>query len=168
MNALGEVKLKPHYILLEEHYAANFRRLVKSVARLAGSWQNAEDAVQEAYASALKYGGKYPTEKFDAWIGTIVHNKAKKMLRDAAACGTTVELDDDHLRIEERSEPFQFTEEVNNIIDSFTGEDKVILRWYFVEGYTVEEILPLVSRNRTNLWGFLKRFLQRVRKEVVV
>ena len=145
MDALGEVKLKPHYILLEEHYAANFRRLVKSVARLAGGWQNAEDAVQEAYASALKYGGKYPTEKFDAWIGTIVHQ-----------------------HIEERSEPFQFAEEVNSIIDSFTGEDKAILHWYFVEGYTVEEILPLVSRNRTNLWGFLKRFLQRVRKEVVV
>ena len=160
--------MKPHYILLEEHYAANFRRLVKSVARLAGSWQNAEDAVQDAYAAALKYGGKYPTDKFDAWIGTIVHNRAKKMLREAAACGTTVELDEEHYNLEEKAQPFQFKEEVEALINSYDGEDRAVLRWYFIDGYTVKEILPLISRNSANLWAMLDRFRKRLRKEVAV
>lgn len=77
--------------LIEEHYIANFEKLVKKAAYRAGTEWDAQDAVHDAYERAIKYFNSYDPAKsaFGAWFNRILvnairehhnHNKGKNDL----------------------------------------------------------------------------------------
>lgn len=66
---------------IEAHYRDNYERLVRSIGHRVG-YDNSEDAVQEAYARALKYWPAFDPDEgtFVQWFTSILNNAQKDVL----------------------------------------------------------------------------------------
>ena len=60
--------------IIEEFYKENFDKLVVQLSRRAGSLENAEDIVQEAFLRALTYKDAYNPKlnQFSTWFNGIL------------------------------------------------------------------------------------------------
>lgn len=67
--------------MIEEHYKANFNKIVKGISRMVGSVSDAEDIVQNAYERALRYDIR-PLTNFDGWFYIVCKNCARDFMRD--------------------------------------------------------------------------------------
>lgn len=89
--------------LSERYYRENANKLVKAYTRKAGSVENAEDIVQEAFTLALRYADSYDERycNFKAWFDRILLNAFRLKLREERRLGMTDELDEDVIEQEE-------------------------------------------------------------------
>src|SRR5436190_18991714 len=68
--------------LVREVYDASYRRLVVQIFALTGDLADAEDAVQEAFVSALGKGRAFADlENREAWLLTVVLNHVRNRWR---------------------------------------------------------------------------------------
>jgi len=67
---------------LERIFRAEYGRIIAGLIRLSGSFDLAEEALQEAFASALKNWTKNgPPQNAGAWLTTVAHRKLLDFLR---------------------------------------------------------------------------------------
>lgn len=83
---------------IEQFYRDNYNLYVKRLSRKAGSVENAEDIVQEAFCRALKYQDSFnPTgdsdKPFEIWFNTIVRRAMYDFSRIELKQGMTAAID---------------------------------------------------------------------------
>jgi RNA polymerase sigma-70 factor (ECF subfamily) len=135
-----------------------FESLVKRHIRAAhavalavlGEMSDADDAVQDAFLSAMQHlDSCWPTEKFRAWLLTIVRNRAFDLKRrgrvrsvDVLEEGTAQARDASPLEMAERSE---LNERLSAAIGTLTDTQREVLMMHDVEGWKHADIASLLG-----------------------
>jgi RNA polymerase sigma-70 factor (ECF subfamily) len=138
--------------------AAAFESLVKRHIRAAhavalavlGEMSDADDAVQDAFLSAMQHlESCWPTEKFRAWLLTIVRNRAFDLKRrgrvrsvEILEEGTAQSRDASPLEMAERSE---LNERLSAAIGTLTDTQREVLMMHDVEGWKHADIANLLG-----------------------
>lgn len=65
-------------LLIEKHYVAHHKRLMKRMGFRAGEEWSGQDVVQTAYERALKYFRSFKGDDFDKWFNTILNNTLRE------------------------------------------------------------------------------------------
>jgi len=128
---------------LEDFYRVNFHNLVKKISRRAGSPQNAEDVVQEAFTRCLTYKDTFHNGAvFSTWFNRVMNNSLKDLQRAERMLGMTIEYkEDDAEPIEMSQTAVHEVRRVQELLALRTGLDHKILVMYLVLGYKPREIV---------------------------
>lgn len=148
------------FLVIEKHYAENYKKFVKTILRRAGSWENAEDIVQESYSRALQYTSSYDQSRpFDGWFITILNNTLRRYKSDERKLGMSTEYE------EERDEGFVLDDWAGDLIvrisqDIHKQPDpyRDIYRLYFLKQYTPREIVMVLDVTSDTVRSAVKRF----------
>lgn len=147
-------------ILLERYYADNYDKLVKGQVNRAGSVENAEDIVQEAFARALKYLERCRAtdmSSFEAWFVGILNNAFIDFMKEERHYGMGLELPEDSV-----VDVDECKEEVRDLILKEIGHRKQparsILFMHFIQEMPVREIASVLDCQRGAVNQALKRF----------
>jgi len=149
---------------IQEHYEKNRQRLVKRMSFRAGSPENGEDIVQEAYARALKYRLSYNGDMFDKWFSTILSN----CLRDFknAEMGHSAEMFDegDAEGTQCPSYPNHVMREVFELIDTKSLVQQEVLNLHFKQDYSAMDISKITDHSYANCHQVIHRFRQELKE----
>lgn len=152
--------------LVNTYYRENYNALVKKVKNRAGSPENAEDVVQEAFTRALKYFDSYlPHLKFEKWFGVILSNTLKDYQNDSRMAGLTKNIDDaiDEL---EPIIPNHIKDHFRNHMDKLSAHkasyNKEIIRLNILFGYSPKEISELLGLAQSTVRNSLSTFTKEV------
>lgn len=145
--------------VIEEYYKKERNNLIKRIKNRAGSIDNAEDVVQEAFCRALQYFDAYNSKgDFGGWFNSILENALKQFKNEEKMGGAT-------LHIEEVEEDFH-----DEIVDHYLPAMKnlkphhqKIVTLYFKKGYTMPEIANATNTNIRSVEKFLERFKEKIR-----
>lgn len=148
------------------YYKENYDLLVKRVKSRAGSAENAEDVVQEAFTRALKYYGSCSID-FDRWFSVILSNTLKSYQKDLRLAGLTKNIDDaiDEL---EPVIPDHVKELFRDHMDRLSllkpSFNKEIIRLNILFGYTPSEIAEVLGLTRKTVSNNLSLFTKEVKE----
>lgn len=155
---------------LEEFFKKEYNSLVKKVLRRAGSPENAEDVVQEAFFRATKYWDSYnPATKLGAWFSTILNNACKDKMRDERMLGMSVEFEEEHLDGVEMSQTDANTvEHIKRLIREKAWPLSEVLRLYYEKGYKSIEIKQILDLEHGTVRQAVWRFKEEVKEKLGV
>ncbi len=151
------------------HLISRYKNRSFSLARsIAGSDLTAEEAVQDAFIKAFqnlhKFRGK---AKFSTWLYRIVYNESLRKARDKHALVTGFEEEikvDQEPAVEPDAIASLHAEEqkeiINGILDSLRPAESLLLRLYYLEEKSIEEIEQITGLSHSNS----KVLLHRARK----
>lgn len=146
---------------LERFYQDNFDSYVKRITRKAGSPENAEDIVQEAFYRALKYGDTFDPRinKMETWFNSIVKRAMYDFKRVEMRQGMAIEREG---VVEEAIDLNGFdqklAEDIERLIEHKQTKHRNILYLYFVRNYPPRDIVQIVDENIGNVKQILNRF----------
>ena len=161
------MKSKTAHEIIEEHYKANYKRLVKMYSYRAGGVQDAEDVVQDAYTRALMYiDNPERIQVFNRWFISILKNALE-----------------DHLRHYKRGQPESlpeeeeltptlcgkergvFLKEIKKKLKEFDQPTQEVLTLYFLFGYSPRNISKIVELNYKRIQNIIGIYKAGIRKE---
>lgn len=151
--------------LLTNFYEEERETLVKRISRRAGSPENAEDIVQEAFTRAFKYIKSYENTKreFGAWFNTILNNALRDFKRDERNYGMSMEREGEAEEgVEPRLDVKQERHEVRQLIFQKGEVQQEILRLYFILNYAPKDIQAVTEYPRGTILSTITRFQQEV------
>lgn len=153
---------------LEKYFEKEYNKLVQKISRRAGSPENAEDVVQEAFFRACKYWPSYNPErqKLGAWFNTILSNACKDKVRDDRMLGMSVELEEVHIDPVEMEEEVYAQQKVLALLDDKNDVHKEVLRLYYECGYKPVEIKEVLDLELGTTKQIIWRFKQEVREKL--
>lgn len=145
------------------HYKDNFDYFCQRITRPAGSVDNAQDVVQEAYTRALTYQKSYNPElgSFDQWFGRILSRALKDFKADERACGTTVGeemIDEEYYTKEEALEDTVQIEQVAKVIAGKKEFHREVLTMYFLQQYNTNDIMRVLDVKKRCVDKIIERF----------
>ena len=156
------------YKEIEQHYIDNRRMLVKVMTNRAGSVENAEDVVQEAFARALRYRNSFSVYKHDlrAWINGILNNTLHDFKIGERRMGMSTEYRED------MDEPCPLMDWEDDMIEAAKADIECkpvlvrqALHLYFFKGYKPREIAQVVEMSNGYIRTSVKEFKQQCRKK---
>ena len=136
--------------LIEQHYLDNYKRMVKILTNRAGSVQNAEDVVQNAFELALRYSGSFSPsiQPLGAWFNSIMNNALRKFKAEERRLGMSVEYNED---LDEPCSMLEWEGDMAKAILKEIERKKLPLRQvlylYFFKGYKPREIVCITDLN---------------------
>ncbi len=145
--------------VIEKFYVENYKKLVKRVYGRTRDVNLAEDIVQEAFARALKYYDK--PDNFEFWFNTILENARKAYMNAErrSGCVDSVELEEEHLVIDESEWADDMMKRLEAEIAAVPDESyRNLLYLVFVRGFKPREALEVVDVNTVNVRMVIKRF----------
>ena len=153
---------------LEGYYKDNYGKLVKGWSRRAGSPENAEDLVQEAFTRALQYIEGYNEDTpFEGWFITILHNCWKSQAGDAYRQGMSITIEDadeqgllDEVEITDDNR--RLISIIRRMIKNSRRPAKDILYLHFVREWKPSEISHYLNIELETVKKSLYRFKQTV------
>lgn len=154
--------------LIENHYRVNRQRLVKRLSFRAGTREDGEDIVQEAYYRALKYHKSFDGSNFDRWFNTILVNTLREH-KNTSKGYATEEYDEN----EEEAAPCvlmprRIMQEVFKSIKERPVAQQEILMLFFEQEYTAKDISKILPYSYAQVHQTIQRFrneLKEVYKE---
>lgn len=155
---------------LETYFKKEYNKLCKKVARRAGSPENAEDVVQEAFYRAIKYWDSYnPETNIGAWFNTILNNACKDKMKDERMAGATVEFEEELFDGVEMSQTDANTvEHIQKLIRSKGYPLSEVLRLYYEKGYKSIEIKEILDVEYGTVRQAVWRFKEEVKEKIGV
>lgn len=151
---------------LETYYSDNFNNLVKRVSGQAGSLENGEDVVQEAFARALQYihtfDGKLP---FENWFSRILQNSLRQFKVDQRNYGMNMSDEEADIPCPICLENKRLVQDVKNYIRTNTPEDeREILTLYYIRGYSFQDIVRITDEKYRRVNYVVYKFNDTIRK----
>jgi len=157
--------VKARNLILGRFFENNYNELIKRVSFRAGSPENAEDIVQEAFVRALKYWNSYDPEKKElgAWFNSILNNALRAFKKDERLYGMCDEFNEEEVdgvvlsQTESGLRKFidrAISERPSNIAD--------VLHLYFILGYKPREIVEVTDADA----AFVSRMVYNFREEL--
>lgn len=154
--------------IIEEFYRENFDKLVIQLSRRAGSIENAEDVVQEAFFRALKYQDSFNPRfnKLSTWFNKILKRCLYDFKRVEMRQGMAI-LEEEPLA-EEATDldgyEQKFAAEIEeHIAKKANVAHKNVLYLYFVRGYPRRDIVKITDESVKNIEIITYRFKQEMR-----
>lgn len=154
--------------ILEQFYNENRELLLKRLYHRAGSAENSEDVLQEAFCRALKYWHSFNphTQELGAWFNTIMNNSLKDFKRDERSMGTYVEYEDELTEGYEMSQTSgDMIKRIEAEINRYSGSNKDALYLYFLRGFKPREVRDVVNIQYKALEKLCSRFKHEMREK---
>lgn len=156
------------YEPLEEYYKNSYEMLVKTYAKAAGSPENAEDVVQEAFARAMQYWETYNPDRgmISTWFRMILINSLRDFKREELNRGFAVEIEhaDEEVFGEDKHLEQNLYDAIIKEIHTFSPAQSRILDLAFVHHYTPRDIARIVdSTTIGNIWWTISEFRRRIK-----
>lgn len=158
------------YDLIEQHYRERSATIAKNIAYRAGSREDAEDIVQEAYCRALKYIHAFnPNEfEFERWFSRLFSNVWKDAISAKYQRGYPQELDETHEQFicnNFKSSAPQLMEIIYDEILATDNEDhREVLTLYLIYGYKLNEVSEITDMRSGTVNQILFRFKDGLKK----
>lgn len=151
--------------IIEAHYKKNFSKYVLQMSFRAGSVQDAEDIVQDAYERAIRYSNSFSADKdFDTWFGRIRYNCLKDN-RKKERGHAMVEFDEFDF---EGTDCQQYTDEqkaqIQKFLESKSTEQQEILHLHFNLNYQVSDICAVLGSNYPATHQCVRRFREELKE----
>lgn len=140
-------KFKERNQVIEAYYRANKRKLVQKVSGRAGTPENAEDIVQNAFVNALQYWTP-EVKDMDAWFGRILSSCLKRFMADDRRYGTTDEFNEelhDGLEMSQTNDDLhqKIHEAINN--NRRSKVDVELLDLHFFKDYRLADLVATLD-----------------------
>lgn len=155
-----------NYEVVEEHYRANYSRLVKRFTRYYSDKSRAEDVVQEAYARACTYINKFnPAQDFNRWFTTILNNAGKNNSKEELRHGAV-----DYEELPETAAPEAIIPKViyNQVVERINSKEESIcdiLRYSLVDHLPVSDVVKLTNQNANTIRWIVHEFRKEIKKD---
>lgn len=146
---------------LGEHYEANRGAILKKLIWRAGTPQDAEDILHNAYYRAIRYADSYVgTQPFDNWFNRIVNNCLRDF-KNAQKAGENVVSFDEEEDVD-IGVTIQYTHELVEEIKARIKDQKEpvreILTLHFLNEYQPKDISHIVDISYSNVRKIVERF----------
>lgn len=160
---------------LEEYYEKSYDGLCKSLSRVSGSYQNAEDIVQESFCRALLYWDRFDPEKgsISNWFSVILYRSFKDFMRVERNKGMNLDKVEDEETYPCEEVQLLHKEQckmVEHFLSRKTRPARDILYLYFFKEYKprdIKEILGVkVSTINQTAWRFRKEMEVRLGESI--
>tara|TARA_R100000687_G_C6439009_1_gene159536 strand:+ start:271 stop:783 length:513 start_codon:yes stop_codon:yes gene_type:complete len=148
---------------IEAFYIEFYDLYVRRNARRAGSMENAEDVVMEAFCRALKYADSFEVDNgrdLETWFNTIVRRALYDFKRVETKQGMTAAIDSGETEAVEIDGVDQaMAEEILKIIESKENtEHRNVLFLAFVRNYPPRDIVEVLDLGLHSVYQIIKRF----------
>lgn len=153
-------KIKRGEINYFEFLVNKYSRIVYFyILKKVSSSQDAQDIVQNAFVKAYKGIDRFDLkQKFYPWFFTIVKNEVNEFFRKRK---THVSLNEE-MAVVEKEEGFGF----EYLIKDLKPEYKEVLKLYFEEGYSYQEISGKINKPINTVKTYIRRAKDEVRKNM--
>lgn len=143
---------------IEEHYVANRQRLVKRMSFRAGSPENGEDVIQEAYTRALKYWRSFNGDNFDNWFSTILNNTLREF-KNTEKGYATAEFHEDEVEGSPCTiYPSRIMAQIYEMIDGRSEVQREVLMLFFYQEYSAMDISHITPYTYSQIHQIIQRF----------
>jgi RNA polymerase sigma factor (sigma-70 family) len=154
------------YSIIEKHYKNGYKQFVKLATYKLNTREDGEDAVQEAYARALKYSRSFEMgEHFNHWFIKILRNVIKDAISEKYGRAHLEELNEEI--VEGNADSFynkKLMEIVNEQLNCVKNEDhREVLELYFMYGFQFREIKEMSPLKINNIKLIVKNFKKELR-----
>lgn len=149
--------------IVETYYRENYTALIKIARRRVGNYSLvlAEEAVQEAFARALKYFKTYNHDNlFNDWFKRILYNTINQLKTQEKNGGVTTTENEEGTS---NQGDVAFTKEIVDILNKSTPRDLEILNNYFFYGFKTREISELMNISHDVVRDRIRTFREKVR-----
>lgn len=153
---------------LETYYIDERENLLRRIGFGAGTPENAEDILQEAFARALQYWKTYDAsnKELGAWFSRILTNALRNFKTDEKKYGMCEEFDEElydpqEMIVKDR----EVIKKIYELIDSKQEHHQEILTLYYKHHYTVTDISRITDQKVKTVKQVVWRFKQEVLKE---
>ncbi len=147
---------------IEKHYVENRARYVKRLTFRAGSPEDAEDIIQEAYYRALKYAKSCVPDQFDRWFSTIINNCLRELKNQNTGHSADEFNEDEADGLQCPHYSNHVMREIYELIDTKSLVQQEVLNLYFKNEFTAVDI----SRITSYTYAQCHQIIQRFRKEL--
>lgn len=132
--------------------------------------QEAEDAVQDAALAAYeKFYQLKEKDKFGPWIMRILANRCKKRMQTWFRREEDIEeISPEQERILSKETDFAMASEVKQVFGELEEEERFIVAFSVLGGYTGEEIADMLNMNHSTIRSKYRRALQKMKKKLEV
>ena len=148
---------------VESFYRENYTVLVKIARRRVGNYSIvlAEEAVQEAFARAIKYFKTYRSaSSFNDWFRRILYNTINRLKTQEMNGGVTMTESEEETTTQIN---IIFTKEVVDLLNQCSVRDMEILNNYFFYGFKTREISELMNISHDVVRDRIRTFRERAR-----
>jgi RNA polymerase sigma factor (sigma-70 family) len=153
--------------VLEAFYIAERENLLRRLNYGAGTPENAEDVLQEAFVRALTYWDTFdPANKeLGAWFSTILKNSLRDFKRDEWLFGMGEEFDEELYDPQEMEIPeAELIRQIYEMVDEKIESQKEILLLYFEKHYKLKDIQNITGSTYFNVNRIIDRFKVEVKE----
>ncbi len=132
--------------------------------------QEAEDAVQDAALAAYeKFYQLKEKDKFEPWMMRILANKCKKRMQIWFRREEDIEeISPEQEKMLSRETDFAMVSAVKQVFGELEEEERFIVAFSVLGGYTSEEIADMLNKNHSTIRSKYRRALQKMRKKLEV
>lgn len=144
---------------ITEHYEKNRKRLVNYLKRVARTYENAEDIVQDAYEIAIKYStSDVEVKDFDRWFSIVLKNCMRDFLKKEKGDSTVAFDEFDHEAEPFRTDILRLKRELNAIIKNKNEANRDILNMFIFQDLSAREIYMLTDYSSAQIRQAIYRF----------
>lgn len=152
---------------IEAYYIKNRSALIKKVAGRAGTPENAEDIVQNAFLKALQYWPSYDArvKGFDEWFGRILSNALRDFMTDERNYGMAMEFDEEEQPgVEMPSISDNLREKIQKEIGLASVKNQEVLSLYYTQGYSMKEVVEITDLKYKDVDTTIQRFRKHIQE----
>lgn len=153
---------------IETYYTDNYNTFCKRFVGRAGSYENAEDIIQEAFARALKYSDSFDSSKreFGSWFNTICTNALRDFKNTEKMQGMSISFDETGPEL--LPEPFNteklvVKKEIHKRIMQKEESTRTVLDLYLYKGYMPSDIVAVTEHPRGTILSIIARFTREMK-----
>lgn len=154
--------------VLSKFYEENRDNLLRRISFRAGSPENAEDILQEAFVRALTYWDTFNPEvkSLGAWFNTILKNASTDFKRQEWLFGMGEEFDEEQYEPQEMSiKEVDLVKKIYEMVDGKIDNHQEILLLYYEKHYSPKDIANItdakVKTIKQVIWRFKTEVIER-------
>lgn len=154
--------------VLERYYKEERENLLRRLNFGAGTPENAEDVLQEAFVRALVYWDTFDPENktLGAWFSTILKNSLRDFKRDEWLFGMGEEFDEELYDPQEMTLPeTELIRQIYDMVDEKNDAQQEVLLLYFEKHYGLMDIHKITGVSYHTVHSIVKRFKVEVKEK---
>lgn len=146
--------------VIGKYYEEEYANLVRRITFRAGSPENAEDIVQEAFTLAIKYFNSYdPEADFGGWFDAILNNATRKFKRDERLYGMCEEFEEEeHEGLEMDVLHHDVQKKIREDMKLGNALHSSVIDLYFNKMYVVRDIVKVTDLKPKHVKLIVQRF----------
>lgn len=153
--------------IIEKFYRANYGKLVKRMRWRAGTVQDAEDIVQEAFCRAIKYKESFMMGlPFNHWFQRILSNALRDHKNAEKGLSNSVEYGEEHAEpVDCPAYNKQLRRQIEEEMMLMDDESCEVVSLYFTYNYNLKDIVHITNVKYKTVDNIIQRFKHKIREK---